>query len=390
MKNIKLTQTGLCCFILYLPVIFLVPSGVLAVLLCQDSAFPPFWLLASLILSLVYLMKNFAIIAATEILLMTLGYWKKDRLYYETNKNGKDAAEIEKNIIERIKNHGKTCTEYKVSSTKPLLVQFKRCYLFEVYYSSLEKNVILFKTDYLDEKLYRDMMTTSKQIVAQLKTKSKPSLFLTKSERKAPTARAYAVIILADRVDASIPSLIRKQKEFDETVILPCAVDLSIGRYYFDGYKDAYFSGKPVKNYAVDLITALLFKGRLPLKDNDAFDYSNVDREILDTTLFEWCKTFKEENKAEKKATLKAVKNMQDGEIQVTEDAVYIKKNEKTAEFIICSEEDERPVSLLSDGCWFYPNHTRISKKMYAEIKADVKKYYESQSIDVEFLDDED
>ncbi len=389
MKNIKLTQTGLCRFILYLPAILLISSGVLAVLLCQDSAFPPFWLFASIILSLVYLMKNGVLIIATEMLLTTLGYWKKDRLYYETNKNGKGADEVEKTIIERIKKHGKPCTEYKVTSTKPLLVQFKRCFLLEVYYSSLEKNVILFKTDYLDEKLYRDMMTSSKQIASQLKVKSKPLPFLTKSERKAPTARAYAVIILADRVDASIPSLIRKQKEFNETAILPCAVDLSIGRYYFDGYKDAYMFGKPVKNYAVDLIIALLFKGRLPLKNNDAFDYSNIDREILDDTFFEYCKKFKAEAKTDKKNALKIVKEMQDGEIQVTKDAVYIKKNTKTAELIICSDEDERPISLLSDGCWFHPNHTRISKKMYAEIKADVKKYYESQNIDVEFLDED-
>ena len=100
--------------------------------------------------------------------------------------------------------------------------------------------------------------------------------FIDKQKKKAPIASAAAVIILADSIDEKITNMVRRNiGSFKENVILPCVMDASSGKYYFDSLADIHIlgmSGKPTKNYALEIIKKAVFGGHLPLKNNNNFN----------------------------------------------------------------------------------------------------------------------
>lgn len=153
----------------------------------------------------------------------------------------------------------------------------------------------MYEAPRLDEKTFRRIMTSAEQITVQLKKLSRPSLFLTKEEQKSPTCRAVAVIILTDYADPDVPTLARKRRECNETALLPCVVELEARRCVFDGMREIYMLGStptPAKNLAIDLIKKVVFGGRLPLKDNDAFDMSQMDAQLPETVLWDYIREF--------------------------------------------------------------------------------------------------
>ena len=248
----------------------------------------------------------------------------------------------------------------------------------------------VYETPQLDSDTYRRILESAKQITNQLKKKSRPGLLLTKEERKSPVCRAVAVLILTDFADSDIHSLIRKHREYGDTAILPCVVELGARRCVFDGMREVYMAGSlpvPSKNVAIGLITKLVFGSRLPLKENDAFDLSRMDPQLPETTLWEHFREFREAWKADKSKVAKISAHMKNNTVLEDEEIVYAKLNDRTTSFLI--NKEQTPYNLLYSGYWEYPKHQSISKADRKRLKELVTRHFAANGQAVMFEDED-
>jgi len=282
MKNIKLKNTVACGLALYLPVIVAIALGI-GVLVIFGESVGAIAIVVSIIVALIYLVKNFVNIMTISLLVDQISNWQKTRLWYSV---GDDTPqEIESRITASCKGFG---VERQVRNTCPELVsvRYKRNHSWNYDVAANEKVVLLYRASELDDDNYNSIMRSAKSAVKELKCKVSDLKFLEKEQKKSPVLTAAAVIILADRIDFNLPEKIRKAQNFNDTAVIPCVIELSSKRCWFDGLKEVSLGGStPVKNRTIKLITKIVFNGKLPLKNNEDFDYSTIDRQTLEMTI---------------------------------------------------------------------------------------------------------
>ncbi|MBQ8338400.1 MAG: hypothetical protein IJY33_04580, partial [Oscillospiraceae bacterium] len=369
MKKIKLTNPILCQLVLYLPLLIICLMVIL--LLSLETAVSVIIGVVFLLFGIVYLLCTAAILFSCEITLTIIENWKKDRLWFSQTQTSDQ-------IIARANGFGKPFAEFSASQA-PLLVQNKKTYSKTVLWSSIIRTVVVYKAENLDELTYRKIFASAKQIETQTYSPHKRSIFMTKDENKAPVCHATALIILADRADEVVTASIRKLPDFEDSALIPCIVDLSQKRVYFDGLKDPTVSGmlgSSSKNFAIRLIKKIVFGGRLPLKNNDQFDYSRIDKELLEKSLYDFVVEMRAEFKDLKNESQKIAKNMVYDEIKIHEDSLYIKHGERVAEFTVLRDESEQDIGIICDEFWIYPKKQKISNKDKKELKERITNYY--------------
>lgn len=387
MKNIKLKNGNLCFIVIFAPVIIITLLGFVAMLTFNEEIGIPCFFVA-MVIDLIYLIKNFVEIMSIGFVVEQIGNWQKTRLWFALGENGENTQEITQRITAKCESHGK---ERQVRAICPELVSVRyrryRSWMGDV--AATEKDILLYRTDYLDGDTYRRIMTSAKSAVKEMKCKVTDLKFLEKEQKKSPILTAAAVIIIADRIDFNLPEKIRKTPEFNDTAVMPCAIDLSSKLCYFDGMKDISFGGSaPVKNRTIKLIIKTIFNGKLPLKNNENFDYDLIDPQLPEMTLAELHKTYKEAN-AENSADVKRMgKSLHDGEERRKDDFLYLKRGERLAVYTIFEdEEDPSKIEISTDECWSYPKRAQISKVDKEILKRRTEKYFPNQK--VVFLDEE-
>lgn len=388
MKKVKLKHAVLCQIILLAPIIIFAIMG-FVIFGYREDAIGGVSLFSFLILSLVYILKLFPILFTGDMLFSMIQYWKKDRLWFSADSIGSKPDEITELILGRVCRYGTPIEEYH-AKTKPLYVRYKRCRSSTVFWSSIERIIIIYQVDSLNINTYSSIIDSYSQILSQIKCSKKPFLFQSKEERKAPVCRAAAIIIMAESADEEVIKKVRKLPNFETNAILPCIVDLNARRCYFDGMKDVYISGitgVPPKNIAINLVKKFVFAGRLPLKGNLNYDYSNMSKDMLEQPLFDFIKEFYQETKREKFLSRKISQTMKDGEIREKDDEIFIKRGERVASFLILENESDC-LQICTDEYWSFPNHLKISKTVFADLKEQVREYYAQKNLNVEFLDE--
>jgi len=386
----KLKHYAACLIVLFLPAALLLVFGFVFLAL-NENGLGMILLLVSMLAALAYLLLLFPFILGTEVLLDDIRYWKKDRLWFSLDSIADDPVTVKASILHRIEKHGELCTDFSVSTVVPLCVRYKRYSSISSLYSSREKNVYVYETQQLDRETYLRILESAKQITNQLKKKSRPGFLLTKEERKSPVCRAVAVIILTNFADQDIPSRIRTHREYGDTAILPCVVELGARRCVFDGMREVYMAGStpiPSKNVAIGLITKLVFGGRLPLKGNDAFDLSHMNLQLPETTLWQHFHEFREAWKADTDKTAKIAARMKNDTVLEEEEIVYAKLADRTTSFLI--DKEQSPYTLLCTGYWEHPKHQNISKADQKQLKELVTRHYGANGQAVVFEDEED
>ena len=375
MKRIKIKDTLKCFMVLFTPVIVLMIIPFIPLVFFQNGI-GIVLMLGLLVMAIAILFKMFATLLGAEIFIETVYFWKKDRLWYAVGKDDTSADEIADRIIENCNCFG---SEKQVSKPEKELVcaRYKRQYSATIDWATIEKMVLVYRTEHLDEQNFNRFMTSARNTVRQLKCDKNKMFFLEKEKKNAPVATATAVIILADYVDVQMPSVARKKRSCNEMAILPCVVDLSAKRCYFDGMKEYYMSTKPTRNRTVDLIVKMVFDGKLPLENNDSFDYEKIDPQLPETTLYEIFKAFKDADKDIEKEIKKMGETLKSGEAKRIDDSLYIKMNNKLAVYMIF-EDEETPdiIEIGEDDYWSYPKRLQISKKDKMVLRKQVTEFF--------------
>lgn len=392
MKDLKLRDAGeifTCILLVVLVLVF----GLACFFFYLNETWSIILGLLIMVLELVFIMWFFPLLMAMGMIFESIGNWKKDRLFFTCKSNG-EGEQIYGKIINRIKKYGKGVDVENVKR-KPICVRYKRTSSAEAFYSSVEKNIIAYRTDFLDDKEMSDILSCAKAISGKMKAFTRPWFFLTKNERKAPACRVFVVLVFADDVSQSGIDFIRKERKWDENIVFPCAVDLKRSRYYFDGMKELHFEGmegKPSKNIAIKLINRILFNGKSDLKDNDNLPPCPVDNEMLEEPFFQVIKELVVDDFKERKTTKKIYKNLGNGEIFEKDNLLYINKDGRVTTFLIMESEDssQDTVSVAVSGFWDYPKKNKISKKDMINLKEQALEYFKKQNKRVEFIEMEE
>ncbi|MBQ8683854.1 MAG: hypothetical protein IJ518_05005 [Clostridia bacterium] len=390
MKHLRLKHTWLCQILLFLPAVLLLALG-FSILAMNETWFNILLFFLCMLSALAYLLLFFPFILGTEVVLEEIRYHQKNRLWFSLHSLGDSPEAVRATLLRHIARHGEPCTDFAVSRIKPAQVQYRRYGSLSSWYSSSEKIIHLYEVAQLDRTTYQSILESSKQITAQLKKKSRPGMLLTKEEKHAPTCRAVAVIILTNIAEPDIPALVRKKREYNDTAILPCVVELSSRRCWFDGKREVYMAGSlptPAKNRAIDLIVKVVFGGHLPLKGNDAFDYSCMEPDFPETTLIEYFQEFWREWRKDKNDTAKIAARMHGGEVLEKEDLLFIKYNGRVTTFLM--DKEAEAIVLFPSETWEYPKQQRISKADRATLKEKAVRYFAGKNQTVIFADAED
>ena len=387
MNNLRLKHTLACQLCLYVPPLLLVVAG-FVLLALWETLWGALLLGTCLLLALAYLWLLFPVLVGTEITLETIRYWQKDRLWFSLDTLGEDGTEVRETLLARIRPYGESCDPPGSATPAPTLVQYRRYGSVSALYYSRERILLAYQVSRLDEATYQKILTSARRVVNSLKSKTRPSAFLTKEEQNAPVCRAVAVVILADLADPCIPALARKAHTTEDTALLPFVAELSSRRCWFDGMREVYMLGeqpKPPKNEAISLITRVLFGGHLPLEDNDAFTHLDLDPE---QPFLDYLREIRAASREDKQVSEKLAASLQDGQILVQEDVLYIRQGEQITSFLVDTEET--PLLLFTDGCWDYPKRRQIRKTDMAALKESVRRYYAEQKLAVTFADEQE
>jgi|GEM_PF-3555584 len=381
MKKIKIKDTLKCFIVLLTPIIALLVVPFIPFIIFQNGL-GIVLMLGLLAIAVFILFKMFPTLLGAEIFIETVHFWKKDRLWYSVGKAGERPDKIADKIIKNCNSFG---IEKQISKDEKEFVcaRYKRQYSGTLDWATIEKMVLVYRTEHLDEQNFNRIMSSARNTVRQMKCDKSKMFFLEKEKKNAPVATAAAIIIIADYIDVQIPSVARKRRNCNEMAILPCVVDLSAKRCYFDGMKDYYMSTKPTRNRTVELIVKMVFNGKLPLENNDSFDYEKIDPKLPQMTLYEMLKEFKDAGKDIEKEIKKMGETLTNGEIKRIDDSLYIKMDDKLAVYMIFEDEENTDaVEIGEDDCWSYPNRLQISKKDKAVLRKNVTEYFSQSNIE--------
>lgn len=381
MKNIKMKNPNLCVFVLFLPVILITLLGFVAIFVFSEEIGVPCFFVA-VVLDLVYLVKNFVELMSIGLIAEQVSNWQRTRLWFDIGNENESAQEIEHRITERCKKHGKE-KQVNIDCPQIVSVRYKRYRSWMVDVAASEKVVLLYRTDYLDGNIYSNIMSSAKTAVKRMKCKVSELKFLEKEQKKAPVLTSAAVVIITDYMDFNLSQKIRKTPNFTDTAVIPCVIDLSAKRCYFDGMRDISLGGSsPVKNRTIKLIVKTVFNGRLPLKNNENFDYDILDRNTTETTLAELHKCYKEANAENSAETKRMGKRLRDGETQIKDDFLYLKHGDRLAVFGVF-EDEENPdvVDIGIDDFWSYPKKSKISKNDIALLRKRTREFFKDKKV---------
>ena len=349
-RNLKCKNTILCeLSFIVLPLIMAV-AGVLGYNFIKNEEIAAAVLVLSLVVSLVLFVTNLKTIIHIDVTLSMLRNWQQDRLSFETDINGTNFSDVEKAISERASKWG-------------IAQEIQNGAVLE-FYKKTKTPYDMIKIVHQKLIVYSMPTLTYEDYCAKLEEVKKSAYIM--SEGKSDEVSATAVIFLTDRTDQTVLSSVRKDDSMDDDengIVIPVVYDALSRQYYFDAFYEYNLFVKATKNYLLDSIKKVVFGGKLPLENNDRFDYSNEISIWQDKSLGELLDDMKESEKREKQFVKDTYEQLMDGQMLYKDETLYIKHNGKLAAFITCEEDKPNEVLLFDFNLWEYPRETEISKK---------------------------
>lgn len=350
-RNLKCKNTILCELSFLVLPLLLVVAGFLGFTFISNEEIGAAVLVLSLVGSLILFVTNLKTIIHIDVTLSMLRSWQKDRLSFETDINGTNFSDVEKAISKRASKWG-------------IVRESQNGAVFE-FYKKTKTPYDMIKIVHQKLIIYSMPILTYEDYCAKLEEVKKSAYIM--SEGKNDEVSTTAVIFLTDRADQTVLSSVRKDDAIDENengIVIPVVYDALSRQYYFDAFYDYNLFVKATKNYLLDSVKKVVFGGKLPLENNDRFDYSNEISIWQDKTLGELLDDMKESEKREKQFVKDTAEQLMDGQMLYKDETLYIKHNGKLAAFMTFEEEDKpNDVFLFELDLWQYPHETEISKK---------------------------
>lgn len=375
-RNLKCKNTILCelSFII-LPVLIAI-AGVVGFKFIPNENIAAAVVLLSSIIALITFFIKFKIAIHVDVTLSMLRNWQNDRLSFETNINGTNFLDVKKAISARALKWGKV----QESQDDAVLILYRKTKTPYDMIKIVHQKLIIYSMPIL----------TYEDYCAKVEEVNKCAYAM--NDGKSDEASATAVIFLTDRADQTVLGKVRSEDTMDEDgVVVPLVYDALSRQYFFNALCEYNLFVKSTKNYLLDSIKKVVFGGKLPLENNDRFDYSNEISIWQDKTLGELIDDIKESNNKEKQFVKDTAEQLMDGQALYQDETLYIKHNGKLAAFITCEEEDKpNDVFLIDFNLWEYPRETEISKKDQAVLKQMATDYFNARGKMVVFdIDDE-
>jgi hypothetical protein len=268
-RNLKCKNTILCELSFIIIPLLLIVAGFVALAVIPNDEIASIVLIICFILGGVSLVLNARHIFTIDFTLTNLRNWQKDRLSFETDINGLVAQEVEKAITARALKWGKEQQNPDGAS----LTLYKKTKTFNELLPAVHQKLIVYSLQNLTFEDYK----------VKLAQAQKENLKNISGEET-----AVALIFLCDRVEQSVLNCVREDcgyNEDEETVVIPLVYDGLTRQYYFNAFYEYNLFVKSTKNYLLDSIKKVVFGGKLPLENNDRFDYSNEISVWQDKTL---------------------------------------------------------------------------------------------------------
>lgn len=263
-----------------------------------------------------------------------------------------------------------------------------------VYAKGIEKVVAVYHANLLDIDAYRAIFSSAKTNSKALTGTKKPR-FLDKAQQKAPLNRVTAVVIFAQKIDEALRDqlyeLVCKQSGDDfQTSVLPCVIDLEHQTCVFNSLHVPYIGyAYAVKNRGIRLIERLIFGGKIHLAGNDHFlpAAKDVNQDVNpEDSLWDFWRGLRYQFVLKEKETKMRYEAMDDGEIQMHEDMLYVKWGKSG----ICQSVELDPQNHIakveSVRQWVYPKMNPIAKKTIQQIEQKITAYFAKQGYTVEYV----
>lgn len=359
MKFPKLKHTVLCQILLYAP-------GIIPFLLLIAAPFlPSDWAgiavgiaLLGMVFFIWYLLHNMVLLISSEALFTWIRQWQLDRTEYLLP-DGDNREKLHQKLRRRCALWGKRFQS--ANGRNDVEVFYRHGVSQTIFWSAIEKKIAVCEVSgTLTAGQYRLVTARAREMFSQIPDGK--IRFRTKSEKKAPRARADVILILADTVDDEVKKEARMMPAKDENhVIRPCVIQCSYGCCYTDCTKEYYEAGmmpRPVGNYAAAMIRRIVFSRRIPKENRESQPRADI-RYDVEMSLWEYLRTARrsidEGTDEQEREREKAWDQMKNGEVRIHENIIWYKDDGRLAEYLFLPEEDnEKSGTLISDQIWYY------------------------------------
>ena len=382
----KLKNALLCRILVYVVVLggFIAPIIIVANLNFVPETIKIITGVTLAIAFLIYLIKNFILLMAMDIVLATLHCNNTARKRFALPKSF-----AVKNAENRISKFGKQYSPIAISP-KPHLLQYKSNAPLTIYSSGIEKVIAVYYIDLLDKNQYHSIINSATANSNSLKGKKKHR-FLDKSQKKSPLNRVTVIFLFAKQVDLDFrdnlfKAVCRNVGDGFDTATIPCVVDLETQFATFDSMRIPYAGFQyPVKNRGIRLIRKYLFNNKFTLKTSpDTVDQiKDMDPE---QSLWSFWKGMKKELISDEKEAKKRYEKMVHKELIFDDGYVYLKWEDKGIWVSVELDEETKFAEIDEIDSWYYPKQNKIAKTTIKEIKGIINSYFAELGYTTRFI----
>ena len=382
----KLKNPVLCRVLSYVVVIggCSIPS-IIAFNLNVPEAVKGVSFLVSLIIMVIYIMKNFVALMMLDMALATYACYTDARKQYVL------PPDVTKDkICRRILRYGTKCqATYK--NPEPLALRYKFSSPVTVYNSGIERVIAVYETDFLDREIYNSIISSAKRNSVALRGKKK-ARWIDKEQKKAPLNRVAVAVIFAENVDFQLSNGLYSTVcgncgNEEKDCVIPCVINLSDRTCVFNSVRVGYVGlSYAVKNRGISFIKRYIFGGNMNLKENR--NYVECELEIdPEETLWDLWKRMNNMVKDDKEDK-KLFEHLGDKEIRVDDDFLILKWGERGIAEMIKFDDNNKTVIVTPFEYWSYPKVQPIGKQAKKQMEEYIASFYANKGYKVTFSDE--
>lgn len=383
----KLKNPVLCRVLSYIVVVLgsFIPS-IIAFNLNVPEEVKGVSILVSLIVLVVYIMKNFVVLMMLDMALATYACYKDARKQYILPPQA-----TKDKIYHRILRYGTKCdATYK--NPEPVALRYKFSSPVTIYNSGIERVIAVYETDFLDKGAYNSIISSAKRNSVALRSKKK-ARWLDKEQKKAPLNRVTVVVIFAQNVDLQLSNSLYSTVcgncgNEEKDCVIPCIINLSDKNCVFNSVRVGYVGFTyAVKNRGISFIKKYIFGGNMNLKDNH--NYVECELEIdPEETLWDLWKRMNNMVKDDKEDE-QLFEHLADKEIRVDDDFLLLKWGQRGIAQMMKVDEANKDIVVSVLDYWSYPKVQPIGKQTRKQIEEHIVSWYSNKGYSVTFSDED-
>jgi hypothetical protein len=382
----KLKNPVFCRVLSYIVVIFgsFIPS-IIAFNLNVPEEIKGVSILVSLIILVVYIMKNFVVLMMLDMALATYACYKDARKQYVL-----PHKVTKEKICRRVLRYGTKC-EATYKNPEPIALRYKFSSPVTIYNSGIERVIAVYETDFLDRETYSSIISSAKRNSVALRGKKK-ARWLDKEQKKAPLNRATVVVIFAQNVDFQLSNSLYSTVcgncgNEEKDCVIPCVINLSDRTCVFNSVRVGYVGFTyAVKNRGISFIKKYVFGGNMNLKDNR--NYVECELEIdPEETLWDLWKRMNNMVKDDKEEK-QMFEHLADKEIRIDDGFLILKWGQRGIMQMMKIDEANKNIVVSVLDYWSYPKVQPIGKQTRKQIEEHIVSYYANKGYSVIFSDE--